>query len=304
MKKLLHILLICFCFTCKAQLSQLRLSIYDSSDEDSLCNKLVIFSENDTVYNENFSSSYDNTWDSLEAGTYKIHIYNCKYLNELNISKVVTLHPNKKTILYFDVSFSESQTNYVKLDSLVHSREEVLISITGFQNDWLKSSSTINSFIGVGSTSYLWNPLSKHFGILTGAGIGYSNYKISNDTTFTSFRLIKKRDERYHYVDIHFDLKCRFTIGNQKINRTFFPRFNLDIGVLYNFPLLFKHTTVYDNRKKIVNNGLHQFTDFRTYLNIGYTPVILFFEYRLSDFVISNYPEVLKYAIGIRFVGH
>jgi len=107
-----------------------------------------------------------------------------------------------------------------------------------------------------------------------------------------------------NYLDGHLEMKFRISSGNQQASTNISSKLTLDIGALYNAPIIFKHIVRYDNNKKIINNGLHQFTDFRAFVNFGYSEVLVYCEYRLFDFIIGNYPELPKYSRGLKFLMH
>ena len=73
-----------------------------------------------------------------------------------------------------------------------------------------------------------------------------------------------------------------------------------DVGLCYNLPLYYRQITRYPGDNKLVKNRLHQFTDVRAYVNIGFSQVLFFVEYRLSDFVMGANPEIPRYMAGIR----
>jgi hypothetical protein len=112
----------------------------------------------------------------------------------------------------------------------------------------------------------------------------------------------KKKYECYNYLDGHLDMKFRISSGNQQSLNNGSTKMLIDIGAIYNFPFIFKDVARYSDNKKITNSRLHQYTDVRAYVNIGFYPVVVFCEYRIFDFVIGNYPELPRYNAGIKFL--
>ena len=302
MSRLIFTILFLSSFICNAQLSKFQLTINNSSSNDSVCYRIYIFTNSDTIYNKDIYTYYDHEFDSLPSSVYKIHLYNCNDLKEITITKSFTLFPNKITKVYIDISVEETygELNKKTRDEIVKLRDEIDLNLSYFQNAWANEKSGIRLGTSIGYTSSKWFAFSKHMGILPGLGFGLSHYSISNDTTFFHFNQRKKTYEYYNYLDGHFDVKLRFTINNQQADNSIFSEPIFDIGAVYNLPIVFKHITRFENNIKVTNNNLHQFTDLRAYVNIGVNPLLIFFEYRLTDFLIGKYSEVSKYNTGIR----
>jgi len=155
-----------------------------------------------------------------------------------------------------------------------------------------------NGFYG-GFANYAWHIYTKHFGLMSGFGFSYRYIKVRNDTSFIDGGSFIKKREAYNYIDAHVVVKMRFSGGNQQKKN---PGFLFELGTVYNFPMYCRYTGRYETNKKLTALGIHQFTDFRAFVNVGYYPALLFFEYRLGDFIMGRYPEMPFYTIGVKIV--
>jgi hypothetical protein len=155
----------------------------------------------------------------------------------------------------------------------------------------------LNNSYTVGTSQHFLFPLANHFSFLTnvGSSITYEDFK-NSQTLNPAF--IKKR-ERMLAWNFIMGIGNRISFNNARVNAT--KGVIIDYGANYNFPLLFNHSII-NGPNRIVNKRIHQFTDFSTFVRIGYFPVTIIAEYRLSDYVISGYPEMPKLKFGIEIL--
>lgn len=305
MRRIVFIFIFFCSFSTRAQVSKLYLNI--SSHEDSPCYRLRVTRMSDTIVSQSVYTNLEKNLDSLLPGTYKIYLYKCSDPAELSIVKNVVLNPDSLTECYIDLDFyideKHVEINKKTREKIVKEKGEIQGHFSCLYTDWIEKKSPLQFSPTAGITFYNWQSFSKYVGFLTGIGFGAGHYGFADDTTFMNLTTAKKNYEYYNYLDGHVDSKFRITLKSQQkgydVGNTFF----LDMGVTYNVPVLFKHVAQYENSKKIVNKHLHQFTDLRCYVNIGFSHVSVFAEYRLLDFIIGSYPELPKYNFGIRING-
>lgn len=306
MKRITIILLLAFSQVSLGQISRLRLTINSSYSDDSTCFRLFITTGVDTITDKIIYTDYYNEFDSLAPGQYKIRLFNCDNLLEPGIVRNTTLLPEQETNLHLDYSATENTYyfNPNKVKGEYKDRAEGQLNLSYINPNWIDKTSSLKSGATIALTGYKWFSFSNHFGLLAGMGLGYSYYEVSNDTTFMNLTSVKKNWEYYNYLHVNGDLKFRITLGSQKKHYHLKPRTVLDFGIIYYLPVVFRHIAWYDNDKKIVNKYLHQYTDLRTHVDFGISPIVFYAEYRLLDFIIKPYPEIPKYTFGIKVTIH
>lgn len=302
MKKIILILFLAFSQISFGQISQLRLTINSSYSDDSTCFRLFITTGIDTITDKIVYTDFYKVFDSLLPGKYKISLYNCDDLLEPGMVRNTTLLAEHETILQLDYSVVENTYDLKPRNANEEytDRSEGQINLSFLNPNWIDKTSPLKSGATISLTGYKWFSFSKHFGLLAGMGFGYSYYGVSNDTTFINLTSVKKNWEYYNYLHVNGDLKFRITFGSQKKYSHIKPRTALDLGIIYYLPVVFRHIAWYDNDKKIVNKYLHQYTDLRAHVDFGISPVIIYAEYRLLDFIIKPYPEIPKYNFGVK----
>jgi hypothetical protein len=137
-----------------------------------------------------------------------------------------------------------------------------------------------------------------HLSIGYNIGAAYSQAYFRGDSASLT---TKKIDfQRYTYLTVPFKLKFIFSTGNQN-NDNRWPGMLLEMGAVYNMPVLCREVVRYNNQKTIYQN-LHQFTDVRAYAGIGFYPVEVYAEYRFFDFMRGAYPEMPKLRFGLKII--
>lgn len=284
------------------QISQLR--IYPNINDNDSCFSIYVLKDIDTVYSEDFNVDTNISLDSLVDGLYKIVIYSNKRQDSPYLTKYVSLLPNKIAFVHLNLSTEEQYTDYdpKSRNEKTHERAEAQFTLGYFDNRWIEKHPRIQNNYSLGVTLYYWGPFTKHFGFLGGVGVGVSQHYFSKDTSTTPV-VPKANYERYTNIKLNLEAKFRISTGNQQ---TYGPHFGqhfvIDIGAGYYFPIMFRHVSNYNDNTKVINMFIHQYTDVRAFINIGYYPVTVFAEYRLSDFLLGNYPELPLYNVGLRFL--
>lgn len=271
-------------------------------DKDS-CFSIYVTNNKDTLYSNGFTTEDYISLDTLYSGTYKINIYNNKRQNELYFTKYISLPPD--TIIYLHINLDSNEElvyNDQVLNQEIEDKEEVQFTLGYLDSRWIEKNPVIINNFSLGVTAYYYAPFAKHFGFLIGVGAGFSQHYFSKDTSFMKSNLSKAKYERYSNLKLNIEAKFRVCSGNHRKSRHSRPMLTLDVGAGYYFPILFRHVANYDAGQKTVNRFIHQFTDVRAFVNFGFYPVTVFAEYRLSDFLIGNYPELPLYNVGLRFL--
>jgi len=301
-KALTGIFLLLFSLNNFGQSSQLKVEVLVPFENSAGCYKIFITNTSGSILEDTFESDYDTIIDKLKPGEYKIQVQSCNSNVQHALTRSFNLLPNKKTNLSIDLNFTELVLDLDTLSrtGIERNKMDVQLSLSYFNTNWLNTPSFVKSNFAIGFSSYNWSAFSRHLGFLVGMGSELSHHIFSIDTTFINAPQFKKIYESYTYLNFHLDLKFRLSGGNQQKDDPGSSKLFMDVGAIYNAPLIFKHAVRYSDNKKIANGRLHQFTDLRANINFGYSHAALFFEYRLLDFIIGSYPELPLYNVGLR----
>ena len=74
----------------------------------------------------------------------------------------------------------------------------------------------------------------------------------------------------------------------------------IDLGINYNLPIFFRHSTQ-DGNFKTIENKIHKFNDFQGVFRVGYKAMALSLNYRFLDLSKNGYPSPPKFEFGISF---
>ncbi|ASS47692.1 MAG: hypothetical protein A3D31_17860 [Candidatus Fluviicola riflensis] len=310
MKIVLILLFFTSAFFGFSQTGKLTLSISDYNNfddrdyDDTTYYTLHVFNEatslNKTVMVE--WQSGETSIDSLLPGDYQLQWSNTEPDSTLVYQCRFTIQKDQATVLSIDLYADgkycdiDPETN----DLIVTERMENQFELGYFNNQWTENNPAVTSSVSIASSFSYWYSFSKHVGVIVGAGVGITHSSFAKDTAFFDAPQFDKRYEYYNYLYLSPEAKIRFTLKNQQQDHFPVKGLMIDLGARYNFPFAFKHVGRFAGNTKIVDSGLHQFTDFRTFVSIGRTPVLVFAEYRLLDFILGNYPELPKYMVGIK----
>lgn len=307
---LLFLMIVCSSF---GQTGKLELSFSDENrltrSSDSLYYSLHIWNRDTSIVQPLLVEweSSETVIDSLTPGSYRLMI-NLPLMDSILIyQRDFSIHA--KEITYLNISL-DTYEHYTPLSDLT--REEKIThriesQIEGgyFNNRLTETNPALTHSFSASYSGHYWVGFSKHVGVFLGCGLGLNHSSISKDTTFFNASQFEKRYEYYNYLYLNPEFKLRFTLKNQRDDYDFLVNgLILDIGARYHFPLMFKHVGRFAGNTKIVESGLHQYSDLRFFANIGHAPVLFFAEYRPFDFVLGNYPELPKYTIGLKIVFH
>lgn len=288
--------------------SEANLKIYIDHNiyTDTPCFQLTISGIGDTIYRQTLVDQEEITLDSLGIGFYSVTLTNCGTVSD-EVTQSITKNVEIKAhqLAELDFNFTEFVT-YIELDTIslseiVKSRVETQLELSYFDYRWNPEGNNPKFTVGAAWSGYYWNCFSKHFGYLIGGGMGYSFASLNIDSTVNSLYQKDVKFNYYSYLSGQFDVKFRISSHNQRKRITNGQPVLLDIGLLYNFPFYFKKVTRFNVQDKLVSGFIHQYTDARVYVNIGFTYVQLFFSYRPFDFILGDFQELPRYNAGLKF---
>jgi hypothetical protein len=131
-----------------------------------------------------------------------------------------------------------------------------------------------------------------------GGGIGYYFEQTSLDTLLP-FLGANYSKQRYTNTGLRVEAKGRVA---------FFEHRNydehgviLDYGMAYLTPFIFRRV-VKSEEYRSASSKLHRYTDFRPFVRIGYAPVTVSLEHRLSNFIKGELPQLPKWSLGLHFL--
>jgi len=285
------------------QTSGLQISIYNYYRYED-CSRIILIHDTDTLINETTDEDFDQLYDSLVSGPgYELRVLSCEGSDFFRYSKIFSLAADSITTLSLDPSRFTMETTPIDKKSgigIARHKQETQLTLGYFNNRWVEKNPGVTSSLYAGFTQSGWLAFSRHTGLLVGGGLGLSHASISRDTTYMKQPELSKRYEYYNYLDGHFDVRFRFSTGNQQLDEFRPGKLLLDVGASYYLPLMFRHNAWYGGGKKMSNLGLHQFSDVRLYANLGFYTGMLFVEYRPFDFILGSYPEFPRYLVGFR----
>ena len=288
-----------------SQSDNLRIIIHHQIHEETPCFVLTIYNKSDTVYARTITDEYEVSIDSLASGKYSINLKNCGSESDdliQSITQNVEIKPFQIVELVFDFY---RYINYIEVDTIssneiIKSRAESQFTLSYFDYRWKPDGIDPKFNLGVGWAGYHWSSFSKHFGFLVGGGASYMFAPLRIEPNSASIYQEEVKSNYYSYLSGQFDMKFRFSSLNQQSKYIKGHSVFFDIGVLYNLPLYFKKVTRFNIRDKMINSFIHQYTDARAYVNIGFTNVQFFVSYRPFDFIRGDYQELPRYNAGIK----
>lgn len=232
----------------------------------------------------------------VTCGTYSIEIYK-------NDSLFQT-YPNITVDCYLPTRFYirlDNQTSYSLLDNVTErvntktNNYNEVDGIFGFyytQNILDTNANFVQHFGRYRMGFNINHPVGKYFsyGYNYSASLAFS-YPDNNKPLIDS---IADSKERYSYLSFDIGLYIRLSTFNQtKTNKGF----SLDIGINYQAPLLFRHSSIFENHK-LITRYIHRWNDLETYVRIKRKFFSLFGGYRIFDYIKYNYPQNPKLIFG------
>ena len=287
-----------------SQSDNLKISIYHDIEENP-CFQLTVYYMGTNVHSQTISDETEISICIKTKGRYSVTLTNCGLESDEvveSMTRIVEIKPFQMTRIGFDLT---QYVRYNEIDSItskeiIKSREEAQLALSYFDYRWNPEGNNPKYTLGIGVSGYHWNSFSKHFGFLIGGGMGFMYAPLRADSS-AIYQGKEMKSNYYNYFNAQFDIKFRFSTLNQQSLVIKDHAVFIDIGALYNFPLYFKKTTRFGSNNKLVNSFIHQYSDVRVYVNIGFKNVQFFASYRPFDFIRGDFQELPRYNTGIKF---
>lgn len=297
-KILLVLLIFSFCQELKSQTGIIQIDVDQYEFDDEFLTIQIHMDDSLVSEKKDFLKNLDLFVDTLPVGTYSVSCY-------MNQSKDITQTINGVQIKRFkitDLTLDLPKPNYyddrMSNDTSITVSNKAVVSmhfLTG--NSFVNKNNTFSGYNQIGVKFGMLNEIMKHisFGQQVGSNISYTYFNTTNSLEPS----IIKDSEKYTYWNFNYMIFVRLTTFNNKTWNT--KGLYLDGGISYNFPLMFRHV-MRESDTKIVTNKIHRYNDFSAIFRLGYKPISLMFEYRLTNFLDKNYPEQPKMKIGVAFM--
>ena len=131
-----------------------------------------------------------------------------------------------------------------------------------------------------------------------GGGFGYYYEQASLDTSL-SFEGINQNTQRFMNTGFRLEAKGRLAFFE---HRNYDERgILIDIGLAYMAPILFRRV-IRTGEFRATSSRIHKYTDFRPFVRVGYAPVTISLEHRLSNFVKDDLPQLPKWSLGFHLL--
>lgn len=232
--------------------------------------------------------------DTLNVGTYKVS-YFINFNKDLigEIKKIEIKSEEETTIVFYPPTITK---DIIDSNTTFNDFGYALLTFStgnNFINSENETFSAYNQFgFQIGGTSSIINYLK--IGQQFGSSMNYTYFNESKSL----FPTFDKDIEKYYYWNLNYMVFLRATFyNNSKKSRGLF----MDGGISYNFPLLFRHVIVKGDTKTVTKK-IHHYNDFSAIFRLGFAPVAFTFEYRLTNFLDTFYPEQPKMKAGISFI--
>jgi hypothetical protein len=269
-----------FCHTIYGQTGQLQLSLVSMFQPQEL--KVELY-QNDSLIRFFQRSQHRFIFDSLPPGTYSIKA------EQLGVrsSKVENIRVGRDSISQVSLSFFSYNYQYSMEDSFELYEATYML---------LYGQNTIgpleHSFQGSFVASW-WGGISKSFDL--GLSFGYyGDLSSFRDTIALGY----EANRQYYFgLGVRLEIKARTAFYEHR--GTYDSGLFLDYGIAYKAPAVFRLYSKNENEMHSLGR-LHDYTDFRPFVSVGFRPVSAVFEYRVNDFIKSPYPQAAKYNFGVR----
>ncbi len=280
----------------EAQTSVVNVGFRDFGDNYIDDHITIQISQEEVVVSEykEFIRDFEIFTDTLNVGTYTISYFinfNKDLLGEI---KKIEIKSGEETSIFFHTptvtkDIIDSNTTFNDFGYALLSLSTGNSSINADNEIF----SAYNQFgFQIGGTSSIINYLK--IGQQFGSSMNYTYFNESK-SLYPNF---VKDTEKYYYWNLNYMVFLRATFyNNSKRSRGLF----MDGGISYNFPLLFRHVLVKGDTKTVTKK-IHHYNDFSAVFRLGFAPVAFTFEYRLTNFLDTFYPEQPKMKAGISFI--
>ncbi|MES2513647.1 MAG: hypothetical protein V4580_05855 [Bacteroidota bacterium] len=249
--------------------------------------------KNDSCYKRYFNEGAETQWliDSIDEGEY-ILIIKADSVPFATFNHIIV---QKKIINNYNFDFNSFKYKFPSDTMKAPARSELTINILYGNNNFYESKKINKNHITSGEIGMnIYFPF-KFYSPGIKFGVQYAYTYFNNDTA----SYIGQQSVNKHYAStvLNLGLINHFTFFNNKYQNT--DGLKIDIGVIYNFPLVFKQVRLFDSDTKISTNHIHTYNDFSAILRIGYKYFGIQAEYSLNSFLKNAYiePPVLKAGI-------
>lgn len=196
------------------------------------------------------------------------------------------------------------ENEYVKKKQLLNDQEvssKLNFSIYGsyLESKWYNEPSAIRSGFQLGADLKNHWAFSRNLSFFLGMGIAFEKYNFHRDSSQLTVQGFMVKKEMYTYWNTNVLAGFRITSNNQRINSET-DRFYIDLGASYHIPLFFQHKMTNDQHQAFTTKRIHEYTDLRAFVNIGFSTVCLYADYKLLGFLKRDYAEPYKLTIGIK----
>ncbi len=269
-----------------------KLELYlAASDYCDIYGEYILYSEDSLVNKGCYFGEGLFEIDSLNPGAYNVEFY----YNDTLLFKRYNLIAKQDTISQYTIGID---TPYFKSKNDSIPDLEFYTSILYGPNIINKNPYVMGSFSYNLGVNFKITEYWRHFSFWFIYGAEYVYTAFNNDTTMYPPSSVKH--ERYSNFNLNLGFYNRLSFF-EKYNNSISESWAFDLGVSYNFPFIFRHMYNVDDRK-FVTRRLHQFSNFSVFSRFSYRSVAITGEYRLFDYVKSDFPEVPKLRFGISFI--
>lgn len=276
-----------FCQTGKLEIILCFSEYYDFKVDD----KYILYSGDSLVSEDFLGEESMIEIDSLKPGVYNIELYinDTLFLRRYNI----VCKQDSVSQYTIDVENPYFKSKYDTISDLeIYSGLFYGPNIIN-ESPYIMGSFSYNLGVNINLAKYC-----KHFSSWLIYGFEYAYTAFNNDTTMYPPAPVKY--ERYSNLNLNLGFFNRFSFFKSDEN-SITESLVLDLGLSYNFPIVFRHMYNIDNRK-FVTMGLHQFSNFSVFSRFSYGSVAITGEYRIFDYVKGDFPEVPMLRLGVSFL--
>lgn len=277
------------------QTGKISIRIKEQIPIDSIQAKIIV-SRNDSVVREVIykDDCCYTILDSLPVGVYKLAIQKTHYI-DMSYENITILENDKLSIYCSLERTPSAQFKDISRDSSMYSygSEDLAFSFQSFNNDLFNTDNTVRNVYSFGiKTIFLEYPHKRvGFGVTVGTTISSCLLKKNQVYNFTE----PVEKEKYFYWKASLGPTMRLFITKPPNEYGIF----IDFSAFYNLPIRFRYLAI-DGKTRTTQKSIHQFTDFSGFMRVGINHWLSFTaEYRLSNFLKSNYPEMPKIQLGI-----
>lgn len=277
------------------QTGKISIRIAEQIPIDSIQAKIIV-SRNDSVVREVIykDDCCYTPIDSLPVGVYKLAIRKTHYI-DMSYENITVLENDMLSLYCYLQRTPSARLKDISRDSTMYSfgSEDLAFSFQFFNNNLFNTGDIVQSVYSFGiKSTFLEYPYQRvGFGVTVGSTI--SSCLLKKKQVYNFIEPVDK--EKYFYWKASLGPTMRLFITKPPNEYGIF----IDFSALYNLPIRFRYMAI-DGNTKTTERSIHQFTDFSGFMRVGINHWLSFTaEYRLSNFLKSNFPEMPKIQLGI-----